>query len=114
MKAISTIPRSWNGREASGVDSTASSPRKLGFGWEIGMEHDLVLMRNDGSTRHFRIYGRSAPNVGDIVTLPIDGQLIEARVAEIHGEASSRAEASPRAEMVQPVDHIDAAEFEEV
>jgi hypothetical protein len=78
------------------------------------MEHDLVLMRKDGSTRHFRIYGRSAPNIGDIVTLPIDGHLIKARVPEIHGVASSRAEASPRAELGQPVDHIDAAEFEEV
>jgi len=72
------------------------------------MEHDVVLTRKDGSAKHFRIYGRSAPNVGDIVTLPIDGRLIKARIGEIHGGASSRAE------IVQSVDHIDAAELEEV
>jgi len=79
---------------------------KLAFDREIRMEHDLVLTRKDGSARHFRIYGRSAPNVGDIVTLPIDGQMIKARISEIHGVAASRAEIL--------VDHIDAAEFEEV
>ena len=57
------------------------------------MEHDVVLTRKDGSARHFRIYGRSTPNAGDTVTLPIDGQLIKARI-------------------VQSVDHIDAVEFE--
>jgi hypothetical protein len=72
------------------------------------MEHDVVLTRKDGSAKHFRIYGRSAPNVGDIVTLPIDGRLIKARIGEIHGGASSRAE------IVQSVDHIDAAELEGV
>ena len=70
------------------------------------MEHDVVLTRKDGSAKNFRIYGRSAPNVGDIVTLPIDGRLIKARIGEIHGGASSRAE------IVQSVDHIDTAEFE--
>ena len=71
------------------------------------MEHDVVLTRKDGSTKHFRIYGRSTPNIGEKVTLPIDGQLIKARVGEINGVASSRAE------VVQTVDHIDAVEFEE-
>jgi hypothetical protein len=51
--------------------------------------------------------GRSlTPNVGDTVTLPIDGQLIKARIDEIHGMPSSRVE------IVQSVDHIDAVEFE--
>ena len=106
VKPISTIPIFWNIREASGVTRQASSLMKLGFGWEVDMEHDVLLTHKDGSTRHFRIYGRSAPNVGDIVTLPIDGQMIKARISEIHGVAASRAEIL--------VDHIDAAEFEEV
>ena len=38
------------------------------------MQHDVVLARKDGSAKHFRIYGRSTPNVGDIVTLPVDGE----------------------------------------
>ena len=74
------------------------------------MEHDLVLTRKDGSARHFRIYGRSAPNVGDIVILPIDGQLIKARKGEVHGVTSLRVEK----EIIQSVDHLDAAELEEV
>ena len=74
------------------------------------MEHDVLLTRKDGSAKYFRIYGRSTPNVGDIVTLPIDGQLIRARIGEIHGVASSRAEI----EILQSVDHLDAAELEEV
>jgi len=64
------------------------------------MEHDIVLTCKDGSERHFRIYGRSAPNVGEIATLPVDGQLVKARMGESHGVAS--------------VDHNDATEFEGV
>jgi hypothetical protein len=70
------------------------------------MEHDVVLRRQDGSQRHYRIYGRSAPHVGEIVTLPVDGHLIKARIGEIHGVAS------PKAERIQSVDHVDAAEIE--
>ena len=70
------------------------------------MEHDVLLTRKDGSAKHFRIYGRSTPNVGEIVTLPIDGQMIKACIGEIHDVASARPKIV--------VDHIDAAEFEEV
>jgi hypothetical protein len=62
------------------------------------MEHDVVLTREDGSKKHFRVYGRPTPNVGDIVTLPIDGRLIKARIGKIPGVASA--------------DHVDAAEIE--
>jgi len=44
------------------------------------MEHDLLLTRKDGSVRCFRIYDRPTPKDGDIITLPIDGQLIKALV----------------------------------
>jgi hypothetical protein len=67
------------------------------------MEHDIVLTCKDGSERHFRIYGRSTPTVGEIVTLPVEGQPVKARIGEINGVTSSRAEI---------VDHVDAAEFE--
>ncbi len=97
VEPISTIPRFWNIREASRVSWQVSSLTKLGFGWEVDMEHDVLLTHKDGSTRHFRIYGRPAPNVGDTVTLPIDGQLIKARIGETHGVASG---------------DIDAVEFE--
>ena len=58
------------------------------------MQHDVVLARKDRSAKHFRIYGRSTPNVGDIV--PVDGQIVKARA--------------------QSADHIDidAVELEEL
>ena len=40
--------------------------------------HDVLLARTDGSIRKFRIYGRPMPESGDIITLPVDGQLIRA------------------------------------
>ena len=43
--------------------------------------HDVVLTRTDGSVRKFRIYGRPMPDKGDAITLPVDGQLITARVS---------------------------------
>ena len=66
------------------------------------MEHDVLLTRQNGSKKHFRIYGQPIPHIGDIVTLPIDGHLIKARIGEIHGVAS------PRADMV---DHFDALKW---
>jgi hypothetical protein len=42
--------------------------------------HDVVLARGDGSRRKFRVYGRSMPGCGDTTTLPVDGQVIRARV----------------------------------
>ena len=42
--------------------------------------HDVLLSRGDGSIRKFRIYGRPMPGNGDIITLPVDGQLITARI----------------------------------
>lgn len=70
------------------------------------MEHDVELTRRDGSVRHFRIYGRLTPRVGDAVTLPINGRLIKARIGETH------AVPSPRAERLRSDDHVDAAEME--
>ena len=39
-----------------------------------------MLTRTDGSVRKFRIYGRPMPGKGDVITLPVDGQLITASV----------------------------------
>jgi hypothetical protein len=70
------------------------------------MEHDVMLTRQDRSKKHFRIYGRPTPTVGEIVTLPIHGHLVRARVGEIQRVAS------PGAETIRSVDHVDAAEME--
>jgi hypothetical protein len=43
--------------------------------------HDVVLTRSDGSVRKFRIYGRPMPGKGDVISLPVDGHLITARVS---------------------------------
>jgi len=43
---------------------------------------DIVLTRKDGSVRNFHIYGRTPPKGGDVVTLPVDGHLIKARISE--------------------------------
>ena len=42
--------------------------------------HDVALAIGNGSKRKFRIYGRPMPGYGDTITLPLDGQLIRARV----------------------------------
>jgi hypothetical protein len=49
------------------------------------MEHDVVLTCADGSVRKFRIYGRTAPRAGEVVTLPIDGKLVKARIDKATG-----------------------------
>lgn len=69
------------------------------------MEHDLVLMCKDGSTRHFRIYGRPTPKTGDVVSVPIDGHLIKARIGNAHGVLA------PGTQRIQSLDHVEAAEI---
>ena len=41
-----------------------------------GLDHDLLLTRKDC----FHVYDRPRPKEGDIITLPIDGQLVKAAV----------------------------------
>jgi hypothetical protein len=55
--------------------------------------HDVLLTRG-GHTRKFRVYGRAMPETGDIITLPIDGQLVKARVVA----APARTETAPSAD----------------
>jgi hypothetical protein len=44
-------------------------------------DYDVQLTRKDGSVRNFRIFGQSPPHRGD-VTLPVDGQIVKARITE--------------------------------
>ena len=69
------------------------------------MTHDVVLTRQDGSVRNFRVYDRPIPNGGDTITLPVDGRLIKARVS---GKSSASLQ---QPGMVQSVDRADAAEI---
>lgn len=69
------------------------------------MTHDVVLTRKDRSVRNFRVYGRPIPSTGDTITLPIDGELIQARV----GGKSSAPLTQP--ETVQSANRADAIEI---
>ena len=50
------------------------------------MTHDITLLRRDGSVRSFRVYDQPTPKDGDIITLPVDGNLTKARVSIRPGE----------------------------
>jgi len=50
------------------------------LGEDTPWNHDLLLTRKDGPVRCFRVYDRPRPKSGDIITLPIDGQLVKAAV----------------------------------
>ena len=58
---------------------------KLAIGWGNMMEHDVVVTLEDGSIRSFRIYGRPKPRVGEVVTLPVNGKLIQVHIDETNG-----------------------------
>ena len=68
------------------------------------MEHDLVLMRENGSTKRLRTYGRRHRR-GELVSLPIDGRLIKARIGNARGEPSLGTE------RIKSIDHVEAAEI---
>jgi hypothetical protein len=62
---------------------------------------DVLLTRKDGSVRNFRLYGKPTPHQGDIITLPVDGGIVKARISE----------PSQGSEMVQSVDRAAAVEI---
>ena len=76
---------------------------ELVTGWEIDMNHDVVVTLGDGSVRSFRIYGRSTPRAGDVVTLPMNGRLIRVHIDKING-----------AEVIGSVNYVEAVETEMV
>ena len=67
------------------------------------MDHDVVVTLWDGTVRNFRIYGRTTPRAGDVVTLPMNGKLIKVHIDKING-----------AEVIGSVDHVEAVETEMV
>ena len=64
--------------------------------------HDVVLTRGDRSQRKFRVYGRSMPGCADTITLPVDGQIIRARVTVSSGKPET--DQSVDAELVELVE----------
>jgi hypothetical protein len=66
----------------------------------MSYDYDVVLTRKDGSVRNFRIFGQPIPSGGDIISLPVDGRVIKARINE----------PSQGSEMHRSVDHADAVE----
>jgi hypothetical protein len=71
----------------------------------VRYDHSVVLTCKDGSVRYFHINGQPAPNSGDIVTLPVDGHPVKARIIETNGGGTSRLET------VQAVDCVEADEI---
>jgi hypothetical protein len=51
-------------------------------GLPVSYDYNVVLTRKDGSVRNFRIYGQPLPNGGEIISLPVHGRVIKARVNE--------------------------------
>jgi len=66
----------------------------------MSYDYDVALTRKDGSVRNFRIHGRPTPRGGDVISLPVGGQVIKARVSE----------PSPETGMDQSVGHTEAVE----
>jgi hypothetical protein len=65
-------------------------------------DHTVSLTRKDGSRRTFHIYGRSTPKRDDVITLPVDGRLIKARILRsIHDNETQADEAVAAVETVE-------------
>jgi hypothetical protein len=56
-------------------------------------DHMVSLTRGDGSRRTFHVYGRPLPKRDEVITLPVDGRLIKARILQSphHTEAGDEA-----------------------
>jgi hypothetical protein len=67
----------------------------------MSYDYDVVLTRKDGSVKNFRVYGQPRPNEGDVITLPVDGQAVKARIGEPPQglEISQSADQSPAFEI---------------
>lgn len=70
----------------------------------VRYDYSCRLTRKDGSAGYFHIYGRTVPNYGDIVTIPVDGELVEAKITTRNGHTP------PRLEMLHEID-VTAAEI---
>jgi hypothetical protein len=53
-------------------------------------DFDVVLTCKDRSTKNLRIYGQRIPNEGDVIALPVDGQLIKVQIGELHQDQKFR------------------------
>jgi hypothetical protein len=47
----------------------------------MAYDHTVSLSRKDGSEKKFHIYGRPTPKPDDVITLPVDGRPIKARIS---------------------------------
>ena len=48
----------------------------------MAYDHMVSLTRTDGSRRIFHVYGRPLPKRDEVITLPVDGRRIKARILE--------------------------------
>jgi hypothetical protein len=65
-------------------------------------DYSLLLCLNDGSARHFHIYGRPPPSRGEVITIPVDGRLVKALIET----QETNADPASAVERLTPADQL--------
>ena len=66
----------------------------------MAYDHMVSLTREDGSRRIFHVYGRPLPKRDEVITLPVDGQPIKARILRSIHESDTQADEAIAVETV--------------
>ena len=64
-------------------------------------DHMVSLTRKDGSRRIFHVYGRPLPKSDEVITLPVDGRPIKARILRSVRDTDTRADEAVAVETVE-------------
>jgi len=67
----------------------------------MAYDHMVSLTRTDGSRRIFHVYGRPLPKRDEVITLPVDGRLIKARILQSTHHTETLANEAVAIETVQ-------------
>jgi hypothetical protein len=67
----------------------------------MAYDHMVSLTRTDGSRRIFHVCGRPLPKGDDVITLPVDGRAIKARILRSVRDADTRADEAIAVEAVE-------------
>ena len=64
-------------------------------------DHMVSLTRKDGSRKIFHVYGRPLPKSDEVITLPVDGQPIKARILQSIHHTDTRADEAVAVEILE-------------
>jgi hypothetical protein len=64
-------------------------------------DHMVSLTRKDGFRGIFHVYGRPLPNRDDVITLPVDGRPIKARIVQSIRETETQVDEAVAIETVE-------------